>query len=66
MQKRTYNKSKSFARERETVGHSEDSASSSPSDVGRERKRVRWEGNSAAEDSVENDSEEEIENSQKV
>jgi hypothetical protein len=66
MQKQNHNKSKSFARRRETVDHSEDSLSSSPSDR-HERKRVRWQqGNSAAEDSAESDSEEEIEIPKKV
>lgn len=64
MQKRKYNKSKSSTR-RETVDHSKNSASPSPSDR-RERKRVRWEGKSTAEDSADTGSEDEIENSEKA
>jgi len=69
MQKRNHNKSKSSAHRRETVDHSEGSApespTSSPSDR-RERKRVRWEGKSATEDSADTDSEDEIESPEKV
>ena len=69
MQKRNHNKSKSTARRGETVDNSEDPASefptSSPSDR-HERKRVRWEGKSAAEDSADTDSEDETESPEKV
>lgn len=67
MQKRNHKKSKSSAQRIETIDHSEDSASptSSPSDR-HERKRVRWEGKSAAEDSADTDSEDEIESPEKV
>jgi hypothetical protein len=65
MQKRKHNKSNSSAHERET-DHSEGSVSptSSPSDR-HERKRVRWEGKSAAEDSADTD-EDETESPEKV
>ena len=68
MQKRNHNKSKSSTHRRKTVDHLEDSVqspTSSPSDR-HERKRVRWEGKSAAEDSPDTDSEDEIESPEKV
>ena len=67
MQKRNHNKPKSVAHKRGNVDHSEDSAASSPSDR-HERKRVRWEGKSAIQDSADTDSEDEneIESPEKV
>ena len=70
MQKRNQNKSKSSAQRRKTVDNLEDSApaespTSSPSDR-HGRKRVRWVGKSAAEDSTDTDSEDEIESPEKV
>ena len=66
MQKRKPNKSKSFARGKETVrSNSEDSASPSPSPSDR-RKKVRWEEKSAPEDSEDIDPEDETESSEKV
>ena len=64
MQKRKHNKSKSSIRRGEAVDPFEDSASptSTQSDR-RERKRVRWVGQSA---SAGTDSEDEIESSEKV
>lgn len=68
MQKRKHNKQpKSSSHRRETVDHSQNSASltSSPLDR-REPKRVRWEGKPATEDSVDADSEDEIGSAEKV
>jgi hypothetical protein len=66
MQKRNPNKSKASAHRRETVDNLENSASAeSPR---HERKRVRWEEKSAAEDSTDTDSEseDEVESPEKV
>ena len=69
MQKRKNNRSKSSAHRRKTADHSEDltslTSSSSPSER-HERKKVRWEGNSAAKDSADTGSEDEIESPEKV
>ena len=67
MQKRKCNKSKSSAHGKKIVEHSGDSSSltSSPSDK-HERKRVRWEGKSATEDSSSADTDSEDESPEKV
>ena len=69
-QKRNQNKSKSSAHRRKPVDILEDSAlAESPTSIPSDRhgrKKVRWEGKSAAEDSTDTDSEDENETPEKV